>query len=356
MAARRDHTKHGRSRYLGSSHVADVPALTSSRQAVHRCKHCSKNFPSRAQLSRHLTSSNCLFQYTCRYCAKVFCNAKNRIHHERNHRGKKNFICRICKQKFQSSFDLNVHTLQGCEYTAFYSQQHSTVITETRLQKKQERDTEGLNEKRQSEGLLNKIWNNETQLFNCKYCKKDFTNLLSYKKHIRTCRRVMTMSKVNEMRKAHIKPANKSVSLRLKQDNSAGNQKTKNKIPNGLSDDIDIKESSRRKEVLLENQRATPLDNPLEKGPSDISLKASLLAVLGLREKPKPTDLKTTEKPDEMKINKTNADNIKDEVVTVCDICRKIFTSESGMLNHQATVHNRNLTSERINSLMRVEI
>lgn len=322
---------------------------------MHRCKHCSKNFSSRVQLSRHLTSSSCLFQYTCRYCAKVFCNAKNRIHHERNHRGKKNFICRICKQKFQSSFDLNVHTLQGCECSAFHKQQHSTGITETKMQKTQERDTEGMNEERQSEGFLNKILDDETEHFNCKYCKKNFTNLLSYKKHIHTCRHVMAMSKVNEMRRTHIKPAYKSVSLRLKKDNSAGNQKKKHKIPNGLSDDVDIKESSRRKKILLENQRATPLENSLEKDPSDISLKASLLAVLGLKEKPKPPDLKTMEKSDEM-ISKTITDNIKDEVVTVCDICGKIFTSESGMLNHQASVHNRNLTSEKISSLMRVEV
>jgi hypothetical protein len=221
----------------------------------------------------------------------------------------------------------------------------------------QEKDTGGLNEKRHSEGLLNKILDGKPEHFKCKYCRKNFTHFLSYKKHLRTCRRVMAMSKVNDMRrKTHVKPACKSISMELKQDNCSGSQKTKHKIPSVLSNDVDIKESSRKKEMFLENQQMTPLENSLENGPSDINLKASLLAVLGLKEKSKSTDLKPMQRSDEMKISKTSTDIIEDEVVTICDICRKIFTSESGMLNHQATAHNRNLTSEKINSLMRVEI
>jgi hypothetical protein len=247
--------------------------------------------------------------------------------------------------------------LQGCKFSAFNSQQHSTVVTETKMQKTQEKDTEGMKEKRHSEGFLNNILDDEAEHFKCKYCGKNYTHFLSYKRHIHTCRRAVTMSEVNDMRrKAHVKPAYKSVSPRLKQDNCAGNQKIKHNVPNVLSNDINIKESSRRKEILLEKQRMTATENSLEKGPSDISHKASLLAVLGLKEKSKPTDLKTMQRSDEMKIIETVTDIIEDEVVTVCDICRKIFTSESGMLNHQTTAHNRNLTSEKINSLMRVEI
>jgi hypothetical protein len=225
------------------------------------------------------------------------------------------------------------------------------------MQKTQEKGTEGMNENRHSESFLNNILDDKLEPFKCKYCGKNFTHFLSYKRHVRTCRRVMAMSKVNDMRrKTRVKPTYKSVSLRLKQDNCTGNQKTKHNISNVVSDNIDIKESSRRKEILLEKQGMPPIENSLEKGPSDISLKASLLAVLGLKEKSKPTDLKTIQRSDEMKICKTSTDITEDEVVTVCDICRKIFTSESGMLNHQATAHNRSLTSEKINSLMRVEI
>jgi len=338
--------------------VAHVPALTSSKRAMHRCKHCSKHFPSRVQLSQHLTSSNCLFLYTCRYCAKIFGSAENRIHHERNHRDKKNFICRICKQKFQSSFDLNVHTLQGCERSAIHNHQQSTVVTEGKGQMTQEKGIERMDKTKQPKDVLNKISDAKVkQHFKCKYCKKDFTHMLPYKKHIRTCRRVMTMTKFHEIRrKTHIKPTYKSVPLKLKQDSSEGNQETEHEVQRVVPDSTDIKASSRRKQNFTDNQEATTLENLSEEDLPDISLKASLLAVLGLKEKSKPADLKATQKEDEMKMNKTNVGITEDEVVTVCDICRKIFTSESGMLNHQTTVHNRNLTAEKINSLMRVEI
>jgi hypothetical protein len=216
------------------------------------------------------------------------------------------------------------------------------------MQKTQEKDSKGMKEKRRSEDFLNNILDDETERFKCKYCGKNYTRFLSYKRHVRACRRAVAMSKVNDMRrKAHVKPAHESVSPRLKQDNCAGDQKIKRNVPNVLSSDI--------KEILLEKQRTTPIENSVE-GPSDINLKASLLAVLGLKEKSKPTDLKTMQRSDEMKISETSTDTIEDEVVTVCDMCRKIFTSESGMLNHQAKAHNRSLTSEKINSVMRVQI
>jgi hypothetical protein len=215
-----------------------------------------------------------------------------------------------------------------------------------------------MNETKETEGILNQISVAKAkQHLKCKYCTKDFTHILPYRNHIRTCRRVMAMSKINEIqRKNCLKPTCKSVSLKVNQDNSAGNQKTKCKLQRVLPDDTQIKASSRRKQNLMDNQKAMALENSSAKDHSDISLKASLLAVLGLKEKSKPPDLKSTQKADEMKISKTNSDVTEDEVVTVCDICRKIFTSESGMLNHQTTVHNRNLTAEKINSLMRVEI
>lgn len=354
-----DPPNHGQARRRGSVREARSLALTSSMRSVHRCKHCSKNFPSRVHLSQHLSSSNCLFRYTCRYCAKIFNTVESRISHERNHRGKKNFICRICKHKFQSSFDLNVHTLQGCEHRAVHSHRQSTVITEANQQMPQEKDIQRKNETKQLEGILNQISVAKAKRnLKCKYCTKDFTHTVPNRNHVHTCRHVMDMSKINEVTKKNlIKSTHKSVSLKVNQGSFTGNQKTKHKIQNRvLPGGTQIKALSRRKPNPVDSQEATALEHSSARDHFDLSLKASLLAVVGLKEKSEAPDLKTTQKADEMKISKANSDVTEDEVVTVCDICWKIFTSESGMLNHQTTVHNRNLTAEKINSLMRVEV
>lgn len=346
-AVKKAHSKHEKEKNNSTSKVSLVPVVVSCKRNLHKCKHCSKNFPSRTKLSHHLTSSNCLFQYTCRYCAKIFGNADNRIRHEKNHRDK-SFICRLCKQKFQSSFDLNVHTVNGCKRASVNRQESITTAEGKSSQVKPEENGERKSENEKSDGTSNRISDiKQAHMIKCKYCEKSFGHNLRYGKHLRTCRRAVIMKKINQTRKQ--RNAKSFASMELQQDKGNGKQKTKNNTQEGIVEGVRVRGSSRKKQDFSDVK--TPLQqNSPTKNSSEISPKASLLAVLGLKEK-------SQQKANEIKNNTASSEvTVEDEVVTVCDICRKIFTSESGMLNHQTTVHNRKLTAEKINSLMRVEI
>lgn len=126
----------------------------------------------------------------------------------RENRDKKDFICRVCKQKFQSSFDLNVHTLEGCECSAVQKHELSTVLTDANRQVTQEKGTERMNETKETEGIVNQILVSKAkQHLKCKYCTKHFMHILPYRNHVHTCRLVMTMSNINDIqRKNRLKP------------------------------------------------------------------------------------------------------------------------------------------------------
>ncbi|KAJ9595773.1 hypothetical protein L9F63_013017 [Diploptera punctata] len=298
---------------------------SSSRRNIHNCKCCSKNFASRLLLSRHLTSSSCLFRYTCRYCAKTFVSADTRLQHERNHKNKKNFMCGICRQIFQSSFELNVHAMQGCERSMLNGSQ------QTRKTKKKKQNTK------------------QASLRNshpCSLCPKVFKRKAHLQTHLRSCRRSANKIQLFQKKTPQKNVAQEVVSAEqnvVRVENTGDKNKT-----------VNSRKPSRRKQILIPKEDPPVVENV------NISPKASLLAVLGLKEKQNTTALKKESEMEtsvETDTGRSSPDVIVvKEIVTICDICRKIFTSETAMINHQLNVHNRVMSAEKIQTLMRVEI
>ena len=298
------------------------------RRHIHNCKYCSKTFASRLLLSKHLTSSSCLFRYTCRYCAKIFVSAENRLLHERKHKDKKNFICAICKQEFQSTFELNVHAVQGCE---------RPMLNSPRLNKKKRTDKEKTKVAVPAQNGNPRL-GSKVQTYSCFTCNKTFRKKTQFQRHVRSCTPSIGVSGTQ---RNHVRKAD---------DGKVQVETTVRTPPQGM----------RTRNPLRRMQNSLPIEDPPVVENPNISPQASLLAVLGLKEKSTPP--KTKEEP-QMDVYLENSGRcspdviVVKEVVTVCDICKKIFTSESGMLNHQNTAHNRNMTAEKmIHTVIRVDV
>ncbi|PSN48357.1 hypothetical protein C0J52_08081 [Blattella germanica] len=287
---------------------------------------------------------------------------EKRIKHERNHQDKKSFMCRVCKSKFQSSFDLNVHLVHGC--------QNFTPGVKRPAMKPELRKPATIQEKNRvkvngstkvQEGLQTGTAKPKTQVpLKCKICNKVYSNGVNkqFNKHVQNCKRSLSMSKMHDIRRKL--KLQKLVSVDKVPQTLAVNEQGRKKVCKVFSEDVKVRPLLRRKRKTVNVQALstaeTSLSANVEKSP-----KASLLHSLGLQEKQNQgLEIHNTSKPDEVMKNFRAAPEVincdGDEVVTVCDICRKIFTSETGMLNHQMSVHNRNLTAEKMHSLMRVEI
>lgn len=78
---------------------------------IFNCNHCSKSFPKKAHLQRHLEShkKNESKIWICETCGKNF-NAKSTlINHAMVHMNVKPFICSICGEGFKNKYKLNYH-------------------------------------------------------------------------------------------------------------------------------------------------------------------------------------------------------------------------------------------------------
>ncbi|MEW8548614.1 MAG: C2H2-type zinc finger protein [Candidatus Thiodiazotropha sp.] len=85
-----------------------------SREPVHTCEMCGKQFRFPQDLKRHVKSKHELVTYTCAHCPKTFNTASNRTRHQLRCQGlgtdaKRGYCCDVCNKCFTSMAGLKRH-------------------------------------------------------------------------------------------------------------------------------------------------------------------------------------------------------------------------------------------------------
>lgn len=75
----------------------------------HKCQICSKTFPYKKRLIKHLESHAGVRKYLCDLCGKAISTLASLRHHRRTHTGEKPEVCNVCGRAFSTSKYLREH-------------------------------------------------------------------------------------------------------------------------------------------------------------------------------------------------------------------------------------------------------
>lgn len=115
------------------------PEQTASKK--YPCHPCQKQFPSQEKLSKHQQSHQSTSPYKCEHCRKVFSSKFKLVRHALIHSDRKPFCCTVCDRTFHRKDHLKNHI---------------------------------------------KVHSPQKEVYTCEKetCRKQYTSLLSYKKHL----------------------------------------------------------------------------------------------------------------------------------------------------------------------------
>ncbi|XP_067121115.1 gastrula zinc finger protein XlCGF49.1-like [Centruroides vittatus] len=68
----------------------------------HTCRYCSKAFPRKSGLKKHIKKRLDISPFLCSICGKRFKHKKYLVHHEKLHRREKRFQCKFCFRSFNN--------------------------------------------------------------------------------------------------------------------------------------------------------------------------------------------------------------------------------------------------------------
>lgn len=81
-----------------------------SKQTLHECLMCSKEFKRLSHLTDHIKSVHeKLRPFPCSHCKKMFASNSSKRAHELTHTGYLPFVCEWCERRFRRSSELKIH-------------------------------------------------------------------------------------------------------------------------------------------------------------------------------------------------------------------------------------------------------
>ena len=135
-----------------------------------KCPLCSFTTKFKANVERHKLArhSNKAF---CSECQKLFNTREDLLRHRKTHHGSRDYLCDICSKTFKSRGLLRNH----------YNNVH-----ETNKKFKCEICNKSFNAKAHFLGHLNT--HSDTKPHECEHCKRGFTYITSYNRHVKLCK------------------------------------------------------------------------------------------------------------------------------------------------------------------------
>ncbi|XP_023238838.1 zinc finger protein 729-like [Centruroides sculpturatus] len=73
------------------------------------CRYCSKTFPRKSNLKKHMKKHLDIRPFRCSVCVKRFKYKKSLVHHEKLHTREKKFQCEFCTRSFNNIANFNRH-------------------------------------------------------------------------------------------------------------------------------------------------------------------------------------------------------------------------------------------------------